>query len=44
MERFEGTLLVVSHDRWLLEALTVNRTWVVEGGRVHEGSGSGRPG
>ena len=44
MERFQGTLLVVSHDRWLLEALTVNRTWVVEGGRVHEGSGSGRPG
>ena len=34
----EGTLLVVSHDRWLLESLTVNRTWVVEGGRVHEGS------
>jgi len=34
--RFEGTLLVVSHDRWLLETLTVNRTWVVDGGGVVE--------
>jgi ATPase subunit of ABC transporter with duplicated ATPase domains len=31
---YEGTLLVVSHDRWLLETLTVNRTWVVDGGTV----------
>ncbi len=38
LEQFEGTLLVVSHDRWLLESLTVNRTWVVDGGQVHEGS------
>jgi ATPase subunit of ABC transporter with duplicated ATPase domains len=44
LEQFEGTLLVVSHDRWLLESLTVNRTWVVEGGRVHESSQGGRPG
>ncbi len=44
LERFEGTLLVVSHDRWLLESLTVNRTWVVEGGQVHEGSVSSPPG
>ena len=44
LDRFEGTLLVVSHDRWLLESLTVNRTWVVEGGQVHEGSQAGRPG
>jgi ATPase subunit of ABC transporter with duplicated ATPase domains len=33
---FEGTLLVVSHDRWLLESLTVNRTLTVDGGRVSE--------
>jgi ATPase subunit of ABC transporter with duplicated ATPase domains len=33
---FEGTLLVVSHDRWLLESLTVNRTLTVDGGRVNE--------
>jgi ATPase subunit of ABC transporter with duplicated ATPase domains len=44
LEQFRGTLLVVSHDRWLLESLTVNRTWVVEGGRVHEGSQLSRPG
>jgi ATPase subunit of ABC transporter with duplicated ATPase domains len=36
LEAFEGTLVVVSHDRWLLETLRVNRTWVVEGGLVHE--------
>lgn len=36
LERFDGTLLVVSHDRWLLETLTVNRTWVVDEGRVVE--------
>ena len=39
LARFEGTLLVVSHDRWLLETLTVNRTWVVEGGQVTESPG-----
>jgi ATPase subunit of ABC transporter with duplicated ATPase domains len=33
---FEGTLLLVSHDRWLLESLTVNRTLTVDGGRVQE--------
>jgi ATPase subunit of ABC transporter with duplicated ATPase domains len=37
LARFEGTLLVVSHDRWLLETLTVDRTWVVTDGRVEEG-------
>jgi ATPase subunit of ABC transporter with duplicated ATPase domains len=37
LERFEGTLLVVSHDRWLLETLTVERTWIVEDGAVVEG-------
>jgi ATPase subunit of ABC transporter with duplicated ATPase domains len=36
LAQFQGTLLVVSHDRWLLETLTVNRTLVVEQGRVVE--------
>jgi ATPase subunit of ABC transporter with duplicated ATPase domains len=36
LTQFEGTLLVVSHDRWLLETLTVNRTLTVEDGRVVE--------
>ena len=36
LDQFDGTLLVVSHDRWLLETLSVNRTWVVHGGRVDE--------
>jgi ATPase subunit of ABC transporter with duplicated ATPase domains len=36
LAQFQGTLLVVSHDRWLLETLTVNRTWTVEDGRVLE--------
>jgi ATPase subunit of ABC transporter with duplicated ATPase domains len=36
LERFEGTLLVVSHDRWLLETLSVDRTWVVADGQVTE--------
>jgi ATPase subunit of ABC transporter with duplicated ATPase domains len=38
LAQFEGTLLVVSHDRWLLETLTVNRTWLVDDGHVVEGS------
>jgi ATPase subunit of ABC transporter with duplicated ATPase domains len=36
LAQFQGTLLVVSHDRWLLETLTVNRTLIVEDGRVVE--------
>jgi ATPase subunit of ABC transporter with duplicated ATPase domains len=35
--RFDGTLLLVSHDRWLIETLAVDRTWVVEEGRLTEG-------
>jgi ATPase subunit of ABC transporter with duplicated ATPase domains len=35
-EAFEGTLLVVTHDRWLLESLRVNRTWNVAHGDVVE--------
>jgi ATPase subunit of ABC transporter with duplicated ATPase domains len=37
LERFQGTLLVVSHDRWLLESLRVTRSWLVDAGRVTEG-------
>ena len=37
LARFEGTLLVVSHDRWLLENLSVGRIWLVDGGQVIEG-------
>jgi ATPase subunit of ABC transporter with duplicated ATPase domains len=33
---FNGTLLLVSHDRWLLESVTVDRTLTVVDGRVHE--------
>jgi ATPase subunit of ABC transporter with duplicated ATPase domains len=36
LESYEGTLLLVSHDRWLLETLSVDRTWVVDRGRVVE--------
>ncbi|MHB1535837.1 MAG: ABC-F family ATP-binding cassette domain-containing protein [Acidimicrobiales bacterium] len=36
LEAFEGTLLVVTHDRWLLESLSVGRTWYVEGGRLSD--------
>jgi ATPase subunit of ABC transporter with duplicated ATPase domains len=38
LESYRGTVLVVTHDRWLLETLTVNRTWAVDGGQVAEGS------
>ncbi|MFB9377579.1 ABC-F family ATP-binding cassette domain-containing protein [Kineococcus gynurae] len=33
---YEGTLLLVSHDRRLLEAVAVDRRFVVDGGRVRE--------
>jgi ATPase subunit of ABC transporter with duplicated ATPase domains len=36
LETFEGTLLVVTHDRWLLETLSVSRAWVVDEGQVSE--------
>ncbi len=34
LEAFTGTLLVVTHDRWLLESLRHDRLVVVENGRV----------
>lgn len=34
LESFAGTLLVVTHDRWLLETLRVDRAVEVENGRV----------
>jgi ATPase subunit of ABC transporter with duplicated ATPase domains len=34
---FDGTLLLVSHDRWLLESMTFDRTIEVAAGRVSEG-------
>jgi ATPase subunit of ABC transporter with duplicated ATPase domains len=36
LDSFDGTLLLVSHDRRLLERVTTNRHLVVEGGRVRE--------
>ncbi|MGH9055360.1 MAG: ABC-F family ATP-binding cassette domain-containing protein [Acidimicrobiales bacterium] len=39
LARFEGTLLVVSHDRWLLGTLDVSRAWIVADGKVTEGPG-----
>jgi ATPase subunit of ABC transporter with duplicated ATPase domains len=37
LEDFEGTLLLVSHDRWLLESMRFDRTIEVAGGTVTEG-------
>jgi ATPase subunit of ABC transporter with duplicated ATPase domains len=36
LDNFEGTVLLVSHDRWLLETVRVDRTVTVEDGRVTE--------
>lgn len=35
LAEFEGPLLVVSHDRYFLERIGVNRVEVMEGGRLH---------
>lgn len=39
LEEFEGTVLLVSHDRALLRALA-NRVWVLEDGRISDFAGS----
>ncbi|MGH9058991.1 MAG: ATP-binding cassette domain-containing protein, partial [Acidimicrobiales bacterium] len=36
LESFDGTLVVVTHDRWLLESLSVTRRLLADGGRVTE--------
>jgi len=34
LEGFNGTILFVSHDRWLIDALAT-QVWIVEGDRLH---------
>jgi ATPase subunit of ABC transporter with duplicated ATPase domains len=36
LEGYTGTLLLVTHDRRMLDAVAVNRRWVVESGGVRE--------
>ncbi len=36
MDSFDGTLLLVTHDRRMLANVRLNRRWVVEGGTVSE--------
>ncbi|GAA5166125.1 ABC-F family ATP-binding cassette domain-containing protein [Ornithinimicrobium tianjinense] len=36
LEAFDGTLLLVTHDRRMLETVRLTRRWEVEGGRVVE--------
>jgi len=36
LEGYEGTLLLVTHDRRMLEHVNLDRRWHVEGGRVSE--------
>ncbi len=42
LDRYEGTLVVVSHDRWLLESVALRRVLTVQGGAVTEGGWFGR--
>jgi ATPase subunit of ABC transporter with duplicated ATPase domains len=37
LESFEGTVLLVTHDRELLDNVRIDRILVVEGGTVREG-------
>lgn len=39
LEEFDGTVILVSHDRALLRAL-VTRVWILEGGRITDYQGS----
>ena len=36
LEAYEGTLLLVTHDRRMLAAVSTTRHWHVEGGQVRE--------
>ncbi|MFJ4173746.1 ABC-F family ATP-binding cassette domain-containing protein [Microbacterium sp. NPDC089696] len=36
LETYTGTLLLVTHDRRMLDAVQTNRRWIVEGGQVTE--------
>ena len=36
LDAFPGTVLLVTHDRRMLESVRSTRRWVVEGGRLHE--------
>ncbi len=36
LDTYDGTLLLVTHDRRMLEAVRTNRQWRVDGGRVTE--------
>ncbi len=37
LDAFPGTVLLVTHDRRMLESVRTTRRWVVEAGRLHEG-------
>jgi ATPase subunit of ABC transporter with duplicated ATPase domains len=37
LETYEGTLLLVTHDRRMLDTVQLDRQWRVEAGRVTEG-------
>jgi ATPase subunit of ABC transporter with duplicated ATPase domains len=36
LDRYQGTLLLVTHDRRMLQNVRLDRSWIVEGGRVAE--------
>ncbi|SLN01724.1 putative ABC transporter ATP-binding protein [Corynebacterium xerosis] len=37
LESYDGTLLLVTHDRRMLQTVNTDRSWQVEGGQVREG-------
>jgi len=37
LDAFPGTVLLVTHDRRMLESVRTTRRWTVEAGRLHEG-------
>jgi ATPase subunit of ABC transporter with duplicated ATPase domains len=43
LERFEGTLVIVTHDRWLLESVELTRTVTVDSGRVEAAEAAAAP-